>query len=93
MFQNCSSPAPKTAACLRYGETDWDQVGESQGLGDCVASLYSGLCDHSQVAISGRWGDRTLRLVGGRVEMSLDGRSFRTLQPRAPGCAAAAPPG
>jgi hypothetical protein len=38
-------------------------------------------------ATYGRWGEETLRLVPGRVEISPDNRSFRPLVDQGPSCA------
>jgi hypothetical protein len=44
-----------------------------------VQELFNGRCERAGSASYGRWGDQTLRLVTGRVEISPDDRQFRTL--------------
>jgi hypothetical protein len=53
--------------------------------GACVATLYNGVCQKGG-ALYGRWGEQTLRLVPGRVEVSPDNRSFHVLTEQGPGC-------
>jgi hypothetical protein len=64
--------------CWRYASGGWRAAG-SLSLNACVQSLFSGRCEHAGSASYGRWGEETLRLVPGRVEVSDDNRSFRTL--------------
>jgi hypothetical protein len=60
-------------------------------LGACVQSLYDGECERPGGAAYGRWGDRTLRLIAGRIEISRDNRSFSALMDQGPGCTVLAP--
>ena len=76
----------RIAGCWRYGEAQWTRLPEDQTLQACVQTLYSEQCDRVGSPAYGRWGDRTLRLLDGRVEVSPDNRSFHALLPRAPGC-------
>jgi hypothetical protein len=59
-------------------------------LSACLRTLYAARCAPAEAPLYGRWGDRTLRLVQGRVETSKDNRNFRLLTARAPDCAAGA---
>ena len=52
----------------------------------CVQILFAGRCEKPGGATYGRFGAQTLRLVAGRVEISDDNRTFRTLAPQAPDC-------
>jgi hypothetical protein len=70
--------AGPTRVCWRYASGAWREGG-SVSLNECVQSLFSGHCEHAGSASYGRWGEETLRLVPGRVEVSDDNRSFRTL--------------
>jgi len=54
-------------------------------LGACVQTLFAGRCERSGEAAYGRWAQQTLRLAPGRVEISADNHSFRTLMDQ-PGC-------
>jgi hypothetical protein len=55
-------------------------------LDACVQSLFAGQCVRPGAAAYGRWGDRTLRLVLGRVEISATGSAFRLLARQEGGC-------
>jgi len=82
-----AAAAARTAGCWRYGDGDWTRMTDDLSLGACVSTLYGGICAQSGPPAYGRWGDRTLRLVEGRVEVSADNRNFRVLADRNPGCA------
>ena len=73
------------SACWRYTDADWARLPDPLTLEACVEALYGGVCERGPPAY-GRWGDRTLRLVDGRVEISPDNRNFRPLRATAPGC-------
>ena len=80
-------PAPAAAAsCLRYGGAGWRRLPYDMSLNACVQALYEGQCIAPGAALYGRWGDRTLRLVPGRVEISADNRNFRPLVRQGPAC-------
>lgn len=76
------SPAPTPVAdgnaCWRYADATWTKL-ESMSLNACVQRLYAGQCERPGRATYGRWGQQTLRLVPGKVEISDDNRRFRTL--------------
>lgn len=81
-----SQPTPvATSTCWRYAAGSWRELGEI-GRGACVQMLFQGQCAGRGGADYGRWGDQTLRLVTGRVEISGDNRRFRTLVEQGPGC-------
>lgn len=81
-----SGPAPTPAptpvadgnACWRYADATWTKL-EGMSLNACVQRLYQGQCERPGRATYGRWGQQTLRLVPGKVEISDDNRRFRTL--------------
>lgn len=75
-------------ACWRYAEGQWRRLPSDVALGSCVQTLFAGRCERSGEAAYGRWAQQTLRLVPGRVEISADNHSFRTLTDQ-PGCPAA----
>jgi hypothetical protein len=77
---------PGTAACLKYAEASWTRLTYDTSLDSCVQILYAGQCAPAGGAFYGRWGDRTLRLVPGRVEISGDNRNFHTLAVQGPVC-------
>ena len=56
-------------------------------LNACVQALFAGRCERPGGATYGRWMTQTLRLVPGKVEVSGDNRSFRTLVDQGGGCA------
>ena len=73
-----TSVAP-SGECLRHASGEWRKLGESLALDVCVQLLFSGRCEQPGGAQYGRWNGQSLRLVPGRVEISADGSSFRTL--------------
>ncbi|WP_372786390.1 hypothetical protein [Phenylobacterium sp.] len=72
-------------ACWRYAEGQWRKLPAEMALGACAQTLFSGRCERAGEAAYGRWREQTLRLVAGRVEISTDNHSFRTLIDQ-PGC-------
>lgn len=75
------APAPVSdgGACWSFAGGTWTRLPESLSLNACVQRLYAGQCARFGQAEYGRWGQQTLRLVRGRVEISDDNRRFRTL--------------
>jgi len=78
-------------ACWRYAESQWRRLPADMALGACVQTLFNGRCERPGGATYGRWGADTLRLTPGRVEISADNHSFRTLVEPWPGCPAGPP--
>lgn len=83
--EDASGPAP--GSCWRYGVGRWRKLAGDLDLDGCVQTLFAGQCEKPGAARYGRWGTQTLRLVTGRVEVSDDNRSFRTLAPQGTDCA------
>jgi hypothetical protein len=82
-------PAPTSAAagaCWRYGGGRWRRTPGETDLNACVQQLFAGRCEKPGAALYGRFGDQTLRLVTGKVEVSDDNKSFRTLVAQPPDC-------
>lgn len=75
-----------TAACLSYAEGRWREVSGEMTVGACAQALFAGRCEKQGSATYGRWAEKTLRLVAGKVESSNDNRSFRTLVEQGPNC-------
>jgi hypothetical protein len=73
-----SAPQAAVAACWRHSG-DWRKLPSDMALNACVQALFAGRCERPGGGSYGRWGDQTLRLVPGKVEISSDNRSFRTL--------------
>ncbi|HEY2356042.1 MAG TPA: hypothetical protein VGH86_01225 [Phenylobacterium sp.] len=73
-------------ACWRYGDGQWRKYNNDMTLGACVQTLFAGRCERGADAAYGRWGQQTLRLESGRVEISADNHNFRPLIDQ-PGCA------
>jgi hypothetical protein len=73
-----------SSTCQRY-DRSWTALGEMP-LSTCLQLLYAGHCERPGGALYGRWGDQSLRLVPGRVEISRDDRSYQTLVQQGPGC-------
>ena len=74
-------------ACWRYADGQWRKLTPDMTLGACVQTLFAGRCEKPGSATYGRWLQQTLRLVPGRVEVSGDNHSFRTLVEQGSGCA------
>jgi hypothetical protein len=80
--------AAPTGACWRYdGEGQWRKLPSDTTLNGCVQALFAGRCERPGGATYGRWMQQTLRLVPGRIEVSADNHSFRTLVEQGAGCA------
>ncbi|MDZ4371717.1 MAG: hypothetical protein U1C74_09890, partial [Phenylobacterium sp.] len=69
-----------------HGGGRWRRVAQDSDIGSCVQQLFAGRCERPGGASYGRFGQQTLRLVAGRVEISDDNRAFRFLAPQAPDC-------
>lgn len=78
--------AGPTGVCLRYNSNSWNKLSDSLTLGQCVQLLYDGRCVSPGSASYGRWGDKTVRLVPRRVEISDDNTTFRPLVDQGQGC-------
>ncbi len=63
-------------ACWRYAGAEWRRLPGDITLNACAQQLFNGRCEKPGGATYGRWGEQTLRLVPGRVEISSDNRSF-----------------
>ena len=81
-----AQPVAAPAACWRHGGGRWRKVSPDSDLDSCVHTLFAGRCEKGNGASYGRFGQQTLRLVAGRVEVSDDNRSFRTLVNQASDC-------
>jgi hypothetical protein len=80
-------PVSGPAACWRHGGGRWRKVASDSDIDACVQTLFAGRCEKANGATYGRFGQQTLRLVAGKVEVSDDNRNFRTLVAQAPDCA------
>ena len=88
-----AAPTPKMevagagplGTCWRY-ETGWRKLPGDITLNACTQTLFAGRCEKPGGALYGRWAQQTVRLVPGRVEISSDNHSFRTLAEQGPGC-------
>ena len=74
------------AACWRYAGNEWRRLPGDITLNACAQQLFGGRCEKTGGATYGRWGEETLRLVPGRVEISSDNRSFHTAFDQGPNC-------
>lgn len=79
-------PGTGSTSCWRYANGAWTPIAGDFTAITCAQTLYNGQCVRPGSAIYGRSGDRTLRLVPGRVEISADNHNFRTLVEQGPGC-------
>lgn len=80
------SAAGRVAACWLYADSGWSRVPEDLTLGACLRTLYPDRCERGGPPVYGRWADRTLRLLDGRIEISSDNRNFRVMAGRSPEC-------
>jgi len=80
-------PTAGEKTCWGYSGAAWQRTPGDMSLNACVQSLFAGQCVRPGGAAYGRWGERTLRLVLGRVEMSGDDGGFRVLARQQGGCA------
>jgi len=76
----------RAAGCWRYSDGQWERLPDDLPLSACLQTLFAGQCQRGGAPIYGRWADRTLRLLEGRLEISADNRNFRTIAERNPGC-------
>ena len=67
------------ASCISHGPNGWTTVSEAAPLGLCVTLLFDGRCQLPGNALYGRWGEQTVRVVPGKVEIAADGQTFNTL--------------
>ena len=67
---------PGYGPCWRSGEDGWSQISEGASLASCAQQLFDGHCERPGGSSYGRWGNQTLRLSPGRVEVSSDNRNF-----------------
>jgi hypothetical protein len=77
------------AACWRHQNGKWRKLPGDVAVDACVQTLFAGRCLRPGQAQYGRWGQQTLRLVTGKVEVSDDNQSFRTLAVQDAACAIA----
>ncbi|MFN3514191.1 MAG: hypothetical protein ACK41C_14175 [Phenylobacterium sp.] len=84
---SAAAPQAPVGTCWRYADGRWRDLPGETTLNACVQTLFAGRCERPGAATYGRWGQQTLRLVAGKVEISGDNRSFRTLVEQGPGCA------
>lgn len=84
-----ASNAP-AGSCWRYSGANWNRIPGDLTLNACVQTLFAGHCERAGGATYGRWMQQTLRLVPGKVEVSGDNRTFRTLAEQSSACAIAA---
>jgi hypothetical protein len=61
-------------------------------LSACLRTLYPDRCARGGPPAYGRWAERTLRLLDGRIEISPDNRNFHPLAGRSPDCESGPPP-
>jgi hypothetical protein len=73
-------------SCWRFAEGQWRKYSSDMTLGACVQTLFAGRCERGGEAAYGRWGQQTLRVSSGRVEISSDNHSFHALADQS-GCA------
>lgn len=73
-------------SCISHGPNGWTTLSEAAPLGVCVTLLFDGRCEQPGNARYGRWGEQTVRLVPGKVEIAADGQTFATLVQQGQNC-------
>jgi len=73
-------------ACWRFGGAGWRELPGPMALQQCVQAVFAGRCPSSDDAFYGRWGDQTLRVSEGRVEISPNNRDYAPLVDPWPPC-------
>ena len=84
--------AADTQACQRHSAGRWRRAPADIDLNTCVQLLFDGRCERQGEAAYGRWGQQTLRLAAGRIEISDDNKTFRTLTAQGEDCSVAPVP-
>jgi hypothetical protein len=69
----------------------WSRAPGGMDMDACVQFLFAGQCLRPGGVVYGMWGDRTLRLAGGRVEMAGAGGAFHALPDQPALCGAPQP--
>lgn len=88
--EGAQAPADaELAACWRHQNGRWRKLPGDVAVDACVQTLFAGKCLRPGQAQYGRWGQQTLRLVTGKVEVSDDNQSFRMLAGQDAACAIA----
>lgn len=82
-----ASAAVGAKPCFAREGGHWSRTPGLATLGACVQTLFAGQCEAPGAAVYGRWGNKALRLVLGKVEISDDGSNFRTLVVQTGACA------
>jgi hypothetical protein len=80
-----TAAAAPLGACWRY-DGGWRRLTGDMSLAACAQTLFAGRCEKPGQALYGRWAQQTVRLVPGKIEISSDNRSFRTLAEQAAAC-------
>ena len=74
------------APCWLYVDARWSRLPRDLPLAACIEAVYPDRCARADGPVYGRWGDSTLRLLEGRIEISANNRDFRLLADRAAAC-------
>ena len=78
--QPAANPSrPAQAACLAYDQGEWHKLAENLSPSACAQMLFSARCDKSGAVAFGRSGDQTLKYTNGKVEISSDNKTYRSL--------------
>ena len=77
-------------ACWRWQAGGWKKLPAALGLQACAQAVFDGRCPGADETLYGRWGDQTLRVIGGRLESSSNNRDFSSLVDPWPPCASGA---
>jgi hypothetical protein len=88
--QGALADAGAGQACWRWQAGGWRRLPTPLALQGCVQAVFDGRCPGADETFYGRWGDKTLRVMGGRLEISSNNRDFSSLSDPWPPCASAA---
>ncbi len=82
-----AKPETTLNMCARGTGGEETRLSGDMTLNACVQALFNGHCERPGGTSFGHWGNQTLRLEPGRVEISGDGKVFRHLADQSSSCA------
>jgi hypothetical protein len=87
--QSPVKPGRKTAVCWRYADAQWTRIPGDVDLNTCVRAVFAGRCPPSGGALFGRWGERGLRSLAGKIDLTSEEGDYRPLTSQSAECAVA----
>ncbi len=87
--QTAPKSGRKTSICWRYIDSQWTRVAGEIDLTACVRAIFAGHCASDGNALFGRWGERGLRSLAGRIDLTSEDGDYRPLTTQNFDCAVA----